>query len=207
MKRIYFLLVWILSLGVAAAQGDTKPNEPAAPKEQKTYYFVMFAEGSGNISPEQWTALENFIWDVKLSNPKISKIELHGYSGTSKSEKKYKALASDRADLVKETLMGFGIPSGNIIVTAGPSLAKDLDPSLKRRVTVCIHHTGAIKRNQGQKNDPALDPNFDKKIISTPVEPVPPAPLFQSPPAKTPAKTAPKPAPKKKSTNDSNWDF
>lgn len=211
MKHLYFVLLMFLFPTLQFAQGGDA-NAPDT-KEQKMYYFVFFDAGKSNLAAEEWSKLEAFIWDVKLSNPKVSRIDIHGYTDGSKLEKKYPTIAADRAAIVKDVINGFGIPAGLTFTTKGGAISKDepADAALKRRATVCVYYTGTIKRNQGQKADPALDPNFDKKIVSTPTELAKPAKKEEASATKPegekkPVPQAPKPAPKKKAGSSSNWE-
>lgn len=209
MKHLYLILLIFLLPKMQFAQGEANTPEQ---KEQKMYYFVFFGEGQSSLSPEEWTKLENFIWDVKLSNPKISRVDIHGYTSNSKTEKKFPTIAEDRANIVKSTINGFGIPQSITFTTKGAAVSKDepADASFKRRATVCVYYTGTIKRDQGKNADPAFDPNFDKKITSTPATPAEKPKAEVKPKAEdkpvppSPKKPAAKPSTTKSS--GSNWE-
>ncbi len=196
MIKKYFLSLWVvLFLLPIAVFAQDKNQLP-----QKLYHFVFFNQGRSNIEPAQWSELEALIWDFKLSGCTINHVEIHGYADAA-TERKNPKLAFDRADVVKETFGGFGIPFYTMLTTGGNATAtKENTPEMRRRVTVCVHYTGNLKRAQPQKVSDAFDPNFDKKIIASPAG-------SGVPKSETAPKTDPVPTPPAKAEKaKAQWD-
>ena len=173
---------------------------PKADAVQKVYHFVFFDQGRSNISPEEWTSLENLVWDIKSSGVTVNMIEVHGYADAV-SEKKYPKLSYDRSAVVREMITGFGFSPNSVYTTGGNANAKE-DATAKKRATVCVHYTGTLKRTQ-PKPVAEFDPNFDKKIMADPAQPeakntpVPTPPAKTKPISKSPAPVKPVAAPAK----------